>query len=44
MQRVHHADAASNPRFAANRPQWEQAQERICLVDGDMELLVDGAD
>src|SRR5258708_39720633 len=24
VQRVHHLDAASNPRFAANRPQWDQ--------------------
>ncbi len=39
VQRVHHLDAASNPRFAANRPQWDQPMERIRLVDGDMELL-----
>ncbi|MBV9788001.1 MAG: N-acyl homoserine lactonase family protein [Chloroflexi bacterium] len=39
VQRVHHADAASNPRFAANRPQWDQPIERIRLVDGDTELL-----
>jgi N-acyl homoserine lactone hydrolase len=39
VQRVHHEDAASNPRFAANRPQWEQPMERIRLVDGDTELL-----
>jgi len=39
VQRVHHADAASNPRFAANRPQWDQPMERIRLVDGDTELL-----
>jgi N-acyl homoserine lactone hydrolase len=39
VQRVHHVDAASNPRFAANRPQWDQARERIRLVDGDTELL-----
>lgn len=39
VQRVHHADAATNPRFAANRPQWDQPMERIRLVDGDMELL-----
>jgi N-acyl homoserine lactone hydrolase len=24
VQRVHHLDAASNPRFAATRPQWDQ--------------------
>ena len=39
VQRVHHVDAASNPRFAANRPQWDQPMERIRLVDGDTELL-----
>jgi N-acyl homoserine lactone hydrolase len=39
VQRVHHEDAASNPRFAANRPQWEQPMERMRLVDGDTELL-----
>ena len=39
VQRVHHLDAASNPRFAANLPQWDQPKERIRLVDGDTELL-----
>ncbi len=39
VQRDHHLDAATNPRFAANRPQWEQPMERIRLVDGDTELL-----
>jgi N-acyl homoserine lactone hydrolase len=39
VQRVHHLDAASNPRFAAIRSQWEQPMERIRLVDGDTELL-----
>src|SRR5438132_4626572 len=39
VQRVHHWDAASNPRFAANRPQWDQPMERMRLVDGDTELL-----
>ena len=39
VQRVHHLDAASNPRFAAIRPQWDQPMERIWLVDGDTELL-----
>ncbi len=39
VQRVHHVDAASNPRFAALRPQWDQPIERIRLVDGDTELL-----
>jgi N-acyl homoserine lactone hydrolase len=38
VQRVHHVDAASNPRFAATRPQWDQPMERIRLVDGDTEL------
>jgi len=39
VQRVHHADAATNPRFAANRPQWDQPMDRIRLVDGDTQLL-----
>ncbi|ANE43105.1 N-acyl homoserine lactonase family protein [Deinococcus puniceus] len=39
VQRVHHLDAATNPRFAATRPEWDQPSERIRLVDGDMELL-----
>jgi N-acyl homoserine lactone hydrolase len=39
VQRVHHVDAASNPRYAAVRPQWDQPMERIRLVDGDTELL-----
>jgi N-acyl homoserine lactone hydrolase len=39
VQRVHHLDAATNPRFAANRPEWDQPIERIRLVDGDTELL-----
>ncbi|WP_019586938.1 N-acyl homoserine lactonase family protein [Deinococcus apachensis] len=39
VQRVHHSDAASNPRFAANRPEWDQPMERIRLVDGNTELL-----
>lgn len=39
VQRLHHLDAATNPRFAANRPQWDQPAERIRLVDGDTELL-----
>ena len=39
VQRVHHVDAASNPRFAALRPQWDQPLERIRLLDGDTELL-----
>jgi N-acyl homoserine lactone hydrolase len=38
-QHVHHLDAANNPRFAANRPQWDQPMERIRLVGGDTELL-----
>ena len=39
VQRGHHLDAVSNPRFAAIRPQWDQPMERIRLVDGDTELL-----
>ena len=39
VQRLHHLDAASNPRYAAIRPQWDQPMERIRLVDGDTELL-----
>jgi N-acyl homoserine lactone hydrolase len=39
VQRAHHLDAASNPRFAPLRPQWDQPLERIRLVDGDTELL-----
>ena len=39
VQRVHHVDAATNPRFAATRPQWDQPMECIRLVDGDTELL-----
>ena len=39
VQRVHHLDAATNPRFAPLRSQWDQPMERIWLVDGDTELL-----
>lgn len=39
VQRVHHLDADTNPRFAANRSEWDQPMERIRLVDGDTELL-----
>ncbi len=39
VQRVHHLDAATSPRFAALRPQWDQPMARIRLVDGDTELL-----
>ncbi len=39
VQRAHHLDAATNPRFASVRPQWDQPLERIRLVDGDTELL-----
>lgn len=39
VQRAHHLDAASNPRYAAIRSQWNQPEERIRLVDGDTELL-----
>jgi N-acyl homoserine lactone hydrolase len=39
VQRMHHEDAASNPRFSALRSQWDQPMERMRLVDGDMVLL-----
>lgn len=39
VQRAHHLDALSNPRYAIVRPQWDQPMERIRLVDGDTELL-----
>jgi N-acyl homoserine lactone hydrolase len=39
VQRLHHTDAQTNPRFASIRPQWDQPMERIRLVDGDTELL-----
>jgi N-acyl homoserine lactone hydrolase len=39
VQRAHHADAATNPRFAAIRAEWDQPAERIRLVDGDTTLL-----
>jgi N-acyl homoserine lactone hydrolase len=39
VQRAHHLDAQTNPRFAPLRPEWEQPMERIRLVDGDTELL-----
>jgi N-acyl homoserine lactone hydrolase len=39
VQRVQHGTAASNPRFAATRPQWDQPMERMRLLDGDTELL-----
>ena len=38
VQRAHHLDAATNPRFAAIRSQWDQPLARIRLVDGDTEL------
>ena len=39
VQRGHHADAATNPRFAPLRSQWDQPMEHIRLVDGDTQLL-----
>ncbi len=39
VQRAHHLNASSNPRFAGVREQWDQPMERIRLVDGDTELL-----
>lgn len=38
VQRAHHEDAATNPRFASLRPEWDQPAERLHLVDGDTEL------
>jgi N-acyl homoserine lactone hydrolase len=39
VQRVHHLDAPTNPRYATIRSEWDQPMERIRLVDGDTELL-----
>ena len=39
VQRVHHLNAATNPRFAGVRSQWDQPMERIRLVDGDTQVL-----
>jgi N-acyl homoserine lactone hydrolase len=39
VQRVHHLDAPTNPRYASIRSEWDQPIERIRLVDGDTELL-----
>lgn len=39
VQRVHHADAPTNPRYASIRAEWDQPLERIRLVDGDTVLL-----
>lgn len=39
VQRVHHLDAATNPRYAGIRSEWDRPLERIRLVDGDTELL-----
>lgn len=39
VQRAHHLDAATNPRFASIRSEWDQPMERIRFVDGDIELL-----
>lgn len=39
VQRAHHQDAATNPRYADVRSQWDQPMARIWLVDGDTELL-----
>lgn len=39
VQRVHHLDAPTNPRYASIRAQWDQPMERIRLVDGDTKLL-----
>ncbi|MVN89103.1 MBL fold metallo-hydrolase [Deinococcus sp. HMF7620] len=39
VQRTHHLDAASNPRFDALRAQWDQPVDRLQLIDGDTTLL-----
>ena len=39
VQRAHHVDAATNPRYAMVRSEWDQPAERIRLLDGDTELL-----
>src|SRR3954452_8289346 len=39
VQRGHHVDAASTPRFAARRLQWDQPMARIRRAEGDTELL-----
>src|SRR3954452_18489252 len=39
VQRAHHLDAESNPRYADGRPQWAQPIERMRLVEVDTELL-----
>lgn len=39
VQRAHHEDAATNPRFAPLRDQWDQPTGRLDLVDGDTTLL-----
>ena len=39
VQRVHHLDADSNPRFAPLRGQWDQPMERVRLLEGDTQLL-----
>ncbi len=39
VQRAHHADALTNPRFASIRSEWDQPVERIRMVDGDTKLF-----
>jgi N-acyl homoserine lactone hydrolase len=39
VQRAHQTDAASNPRYASIRAEWDQPIDRIRLIDGDTELL-----
>lgn len=39
VQRAHHEDAATNPRFAPLRSEWDQPAGRLDLVDGDTALL-----
>src|SRR5690606_13522158 len=36
---LHHLDAATNPRYASIRSEWDQPMDRIRFVEGDVELL-----
>jgi ribonuclease BN (tRNA processing enzyme) len=40
VQRGHHLDAVSNPRFAAIRPQWDQPMERRTLSRSWRTILI----
>lgn len=39
VQHNHHQDAINNPRYASIKSQWDQPNERIRMIDGDLELL-----